>query len=80
MEDVKVLDIVESETVGRWVLATVGGYDDSISYELTFVPDLRPDEWKRVCAALPRNYRITGLCAVGGELLGRRRALMATLT
>lgn len=80
MDEIKVLDIKESGTVGRWVLATIGGYDDSVSYELTFAPDIALHEWCLVTTYLPKNFVVMGLQAVGGELLGRKRALMAMIT
>ncbi len=66
-----VLEIVESAVPGRWVLATVGGLDDSVVYELTFCPDITQAEWRVIGTHLPKFYRMTGLEAVGGELLGR---------
>lgn len=79
MDDVKILDIKESSTVGRWVLATIGGYDDSVYYELTFAPDLTPEEWGQIDYRLPRGFLVEWLYAVSGEMLGRSRALMARI-
>lgn len=79
MEDVKVLDVTESATVGRWVLATVERYDGIPYQELTFAPDLTALEWARIVWHLPESYRIVWLHEVPGDMLGRRRALMATI-
>lgn len=77
MDDVRVLGIVESATVGRWVLATIGGYDDSVYYELTFAPGFL--EWDEVKRHLPAHFLLTDLRAVSGDLLGRKQALLATI-
>lgn len=79
MDDVKVLNIQESPTVGRWVLATIGGYDDSVYRELTFAQDIRAEEWEDIFLRLPLGFLVVALRATDGVTLGRKHALLATI-
>lgn len=78
MDDVNVLGIKESSTVGRWVLAHIRRYDGTECYEVTFTGDIQSYEWADISALLPTTARVVDLQGVIGDMLGRRRALMAT--
>jgi hypothetical protein len=71
------VSLVESPTIGRWVLATL---TDRISrsYELTFSPDISEGEWDDITDLLPEGFRLLSMLGVGGQVLGIPRAVLAT--
>ena len=80
MQEPELIEITESKTLGRWVLATVL-QGCKVLYELTFAPDITGEEWHEATQSLPEGHRVITLEAIRGNLIGRDGpAMMATIT